>query len=251
MKTPDVKNALRARFKQPEWSLFFEVADGTGLNQRRWADAVAVNNYPSRGLEIHGFEIKVSRGDWLSELKNPAKSSTVQQFCNRWWIVAPKELIKPGELPPTWGHYDVSAAGILKQMVAAPKLDAKDINKSFMAAILRRASEADEAVVGAAISVERQRLEAQFSERLAREIEYKTTQAQAALDKLTEFEEKTGLSVSRYNDISEIADAIKLIRHSGALNSWRGLESMGEEAAKFAERVKEFTTTHFPPKEDV
>lgn len=52
MRTPEVKSLLRARFCSPEWAIFFEVGDGTGSAQRRWADAVAMNMYPSRGLEI-------------------------------------------------------------------------------------------------------------------------------------------------------------------------------------------------------
>lgn len=57
MKTIDAKSALRACFSSPGWAIFFEVADGTGANQRRWAYAVSMNMYPSRVLEIHRYEI--------------------------------------------------------------------------------------------------------------------------------------------------------------------------------------------------
>ncbi|MGK3134837.1 hypothetical protein ACCX84_03590 [Pantoea trifolii] len=247
MKTPDVKSALRMRFCSPEWAIFFEVADGTGMNQRRWADAVAMNMYPSRGMEIHGFEIKVSRGDWLRELKNPEKSSTVQQYCDRWWIVAPKELIKPGELPPTWGHYDVTPAGIIRQMVAAPKLESISVNKSFMAAMLRRAGGVDEAVVGAAIQREREILEERFQDRVQHEIDIRAHKANSALEKVAEFERETGLSLNGYGAIKEIADAVRFIRHTGALGTWRGLEGMALEAEKFAAKVREFTSSNTAP----
>lgn len=247
MKTPDVKSALRARFCSPEWAIFFEVADGTGMNQRRWADAVAMNMYPSRGLEIHGFEIKVSRGDWLRELKNPEKSSTVQQFCDRWWIVAPKELIKPGELPPTWGHYDVTPAGVIRQMVAAPKLEALPTTRAFMAAMMRRAGGVDDEVVNAAIAREREKLDEQYRDRVQHEVDRRASQATAALDKLAEFERETGLSLDGYGAIKEIADAVRFIRHTGALGTWRGLEGLASEAERFAAKVREFTSKNTAP----
>jgi len=247
MKTPNVKSALRARFCSPEWSIFFEVADGTGMHQRRWADAVAMNMYPSRGMEIHGFEIKVSRGDWLRELKNPEKSSTVQQFCDRWWIVAPKEIIKPGELPPTWGHYDITPSGIIRQMVAAPKLESVPVNKSFMAAMLRRVGGIDEAVMEAAVSREREQLEAQFNDRLQREVDYRATKANSALEKLAEFERETGLSIDSYGAVKEVAEAVRFVLHTGALATWRGLEGLATEAERFSAKVREFTSTKSLP----
>jgi len=38
--TGKLKGKLADRFKAPEWALFFEVANGTGANTRRHADAV-------------------------------------------------------------------------------------------------------------------------------------------------------------------------------------------------------------------
>lgn len=81
-----------------------QVADGTGHHQSRWADAIAICVWPSRGYDLPGFEVKVSRGDWINELKDPAKSASVQRFCNRRWLaVASDKIVQPGELPPTWG----------------------------------------------------------------------------------------------------------------------------------------------------
>ncbi|WP_368761994.1 hypothetical protein [Klebsiella pneumoniae] len=249
MKTPEVKSLLRARFCSPEWAIFFEVGDGTGATQRRWADAVAMNMYPSRGLEIHGFEIKVSRSDWLRELKDPAKSSPVQQYCDRWWIVAPKDIIKPGELPPTWGHYDVTPGGI-RQIVAAPKLDAIPTTRAFMAAMMRRAGGVDEDEVRAAVERERQKLDEQYSARVQREVEMRTRKSSEALEKLAEFERETGLSLNGYGAIKEIADAVRFIQHTGALGTWRGLEGMASEAERFAAKVREFTRTNPAPESD-
>lgn len=46
MKASEICAALRERYKQPEWSLFFEVANGTAGYAKRHADALAMNMYP-------------------------------------------------------------------------------------------------------------------------------------------------------------------------------------------------------------
>lgn len=250
MKTADVKTALRSRFCAPEWAIFFEVADGTGASQRRWADALAMNMYPSRGLEIHGFEIKVSRSDWLRELRCPEKSSNVQQFCDRWWIVAPKDIIKPGELPPTWGHYDVTPAGAIRQMIAAPKLKAEPVTRPFIAAMLRRAGGIDEEMVNAAIQRERQKLEETYQNRVQREVDARCRKASAAIEKLAEFEHETGLSLEGYEAVKGIADAVRFIRHTGTLDTWRGLQGIATEAERFAAKVRDFTRANPEPADD-
>lgn len=106
MNTVEIESALRAKYAAPEYALIFEVRNGTGFARRtaRYADAIAMNLYPSRGLEIIGFEIKASRADWLRELKNPDKAEEIGKFCDRWYVViGDKDIVKPGELPACWG----------------------------------------------------------------------------------------------------------------------------------------------------
>lgn len=89
MNVPEIHTALRARFALPEYALMFEVRSGTGhSSQVRYADAMALGLWPSRGLELTGFEIKVSRSDWLRELKEPQKADRIGRFCDRWYVVA-------------------------------------------------------------------------------------------------------------------------------------------------------------------
>ncbi len=83
-----LRAAILKRWESPAWNTFFEVPNSTGFAKSRTADAVAVCTWPSRGMEIHGIEIKSYRSDWLRELKQPEKSEPVQRFCDRWWVVA-------------------------------------------------------------------------------------------------------------------------------------------------------------------
>lgn len=141
-----MRDLLRKRYNAPAWALLFEVTPGTGANATRWADAVAMSLWPSRGLEINGIEVKVSRSDWLRELKDPAKSEAVQSYCDRWWVVVSDDtIVKDGELPPTWGLL-VARGQALHAKVQAPKLDPKPLDVDFVAALLRRSSESTEAL---------------------------------------------------------------------------------------------------------
>ena len=69
MNTSELQAALVKRHPPEAWALCFEVGDATGGGHTRWADAVAMSLWPSRGLHLHGFEIKASRSDWVKELK--------------------------------------------------------------------------------------------------------------------------------------------------------------------------------------
>jgi hypothetical protein len=69
----------------------------------RRIDALVIGLTKSRqGLD--GFEIKVSRGDWLAELGQPAKADPWYAATHRWWIAAPSTaVVSPQELPAGWG----------------------------------------------------------------------------------------------------------------------------------------------------
>ena len=153
MSTPLLREALRKRYPMPEWVLMEEVRDAAGFSAGRSADAIAMNTWPSRGLEIHGFEIKASRADWLRELKNPAKAEAIACYCDRWWIVANQEVVEVDELPIGWGLLEFKTSGALKEVRLAPKSDdVKPLNRSFVAAMMRRVGQIDQSVIQSAIA---------------------------------------------------------------------------------------------------
>jgi hypothetical protein len=109
---------------------------------------VAVNLWPSRGLEVLGFEIKASRRDWVKELKQPSKSAAIQKYCDRWWVVAGgANIVQAGELPPTWGLLVVHGGRSKQRLVCtqeAPKLESQPLDKAFLLSMLRRSAELEE-----------------------------------------------------------------------------------------------------------
>jgi len=136
-----VIEALRGRFPPPAWALLSGVMNGTGRHASRTVDALGMSLYPSRGLELVGFEVKVTRSDWLRELGNPEKAEAVGSYCDRWFIAAgAKDLVKVEELPGPWGLL-VPHGKTMKIVKDAGRLDAKPLDRKFLAAILRRVSE--------------------------------------------------------------------------------------------------------------
>ena len=79
---------------------FFERGDIDG----RTADFVAVDTWTSSRFAVHGVEVKVSRSDWLRELKDPSKAEAVRAWSNFWWLAVPhRSVVRDDELPAGWG----------------------------------------------------------------------------------------------------------------------------------------------------
>lgn len=142
-----LRTALRKRYAAPQWALMEEVRDRVGFSGKRSADAIAMCTWEGRGLEIHGFELKANRADWIRERDNPEKAEAISQFCDRWWVVAADDtIVRDGELPPLWG-LQVLEGKILKTVTPAPSREAKPLTRAFLAAMLRRATEAQATLI--------------------------------------------------------------------------------------------------------
>jgi hypothetical protein len=140
-----VCNILQAGpFREPAHAWLENVRNETGYGRRtRYADALVVSLWPSRGLWIGGIEVKISRNDWMRELDNPEKSVEIQRFCDYWWVAAPEGVVEKSEVPKTWGYYQVSASGKTRAKVvkAAPKLKPQALTTEFVASVLRNQSD--------------------------------------------------------------------------------------------------------------
>lgn len=134
---------LARKYPAPAFALLSQLRSGTGFVEARTADAAVFSLWPSRGLELYGFECKSSRTDWLKELADPKKAAKIQRYCHRWWIVCGgSDIVQPGELPANWGLMVVSKNGQgLSVKVAAPELKPEPPNLSLVCAIMRRVTD--------------------------------------------------------------------------------------------------------------
>jgi hypothetical protein len=148
---PQVVAAIRKAYPTNAWAVLEQVGNSVGFKCGRWADVLAISLWPSRGLEALGFEVKVSRSDWKAELAQPEKADAIQRYCDRWWIAAPAGVVPKEEVPPNWGLMEVTG-NKLKIRKQAPRLTPCEWDKGFIAAVLRRKSDADARMIADAIS---------------------------------------------------------------------------------------------------
>lgn len=141
----DVLDLLHERYSQmtpdsfsPRYAVAEHVRSNTGMETRRTIDFMALDCWPRQGMHLHGHEVKVSRSDWLRELREPEKSVEFRSFCNRWWlVVSDAKIVHPGELPDGWGLMAPASTGRLRVRHAAPVLDPAPLPRTFLAALAR------------------------------------------------------------------------------------------------------------------
>jgi hypothetical protein len=123
-----------------EWAFFPEMRSGTGYgagNEQR-IDAWAMHLWPSSNLKRIAYEIKVSRADFLHELKRPQKRKYALLWSNEFSFVTPRGLIKPEELPVEAGLIEIDGRGIWHNVVPPPWRDTPAPSWRFVAALARR-----------------------------------------------------------------------------------------------------------------
>lgn len=119
----------------------FVVADHVrshaGFDAVRTADCIAMDLWPSKGLALHGHEVKVSRSDWLTELKSPEKAEQFRQYVDYWWLVVSDRSIVRDDLPAGWGLMVMFGATTLIVKPARRNPAPLPVPKTFMASLLR------------------------------------------------------------------------------------------------------------------
>lgn len=110
-----------------------------GYSRRQFvADFIALDKYPGRdgsGLAIHWHEVKVSRSDWLSELRQPEKSAVFTRYAHyHWLVVSDAGIVKMEELPDGWGLLVQSGNG-LRAKRGAPRHEPEPLPMDLSIAI--------------------------------------------------------------------------------------------------------------------
>jgi hypothetical protein len=112
-----------------------------GFDSRRICDYMAMDLWTGYGIgsgpKLHGHEVKVSRSDWLTELRDPEKAESFAQYCDYWWlVVSDKEIVKQGELPTGWGLM-VRHGRSVRVSVQAIRRDPLPMPRSLQATLTR------------------------------------------------------------------------------------------------------------------
>ncbi len=238
---PELVAMLAKRFAAPAWAFLSQVRNGTGWQRSvRTADALAMGLWPSRGLELHGFEIKVSRSDWRRELKAPEKAEEIARFCHRWWIVVSDEgIVADGELPPAWGLL-APRGGKLVTVQEAPLQEAQAPDHTFLAAILRNASEGS--VPRAAFDLQLQKAREEIAEAERKSGERQREHIRRRLEELqaqvTEFEKASGVEIGRSWMVGRIGEAVRAVMEGGVDRQRAELEEMASRMERAALQMR-------------
>ena len=118
----NIVEILRKQHPKVEWVFAAEVRLASGYSNTSYhlqghehsihgdqrIDVFAMHCWPSKKFKRVGYEIKISRNDFLNEIKKPDKRIATELFTNLAYFVAPAGLIKPDEIPDSWGLIEVS-----------------------------------------------------------------------------------------------------------------------------------------------
>jgi len=233
--TTDLMAGLRTRFCPPAWAFLPQVRNGTGFERAaRTADAVAMGLFPSRGLELHGFEVKAHREDWLRELKMPQKAEEIAQFCESWWIVAPKEVVRPDEVPGHWGLLVPRGTTMMVAKQAKPQ-KATPIDKLFLAAILRRAQQ----VITPEAELRAHYEKGKFAgaQETDQYFQHERTQHGELKKAVAEFEKTSGVHIGTWS-AGNIGDAVRMVLNGEHLHVQPQLRHMLERLQELQKNVE-------------
>lgn len=113
----------------------------SGHDAARICDYMAIDLWTGYGIDsgpkLHGHEVKVSRSDWLTELRDPEKADAFARFCDYWWlVVSDKAIVRDGELPEGWGLMVAHGRSVRVAKAAALK-PAEPMPRSLQATLTR------------------------------------------------------------------------------------------------------------------
>lgn len=240
----DIKLGIRNSFASG-YQVFFEVGNDTGTKVTRHADAVSIGIWPSTGHRIHGYEVKVSRADFVNEMKDGAKAQAVFQYCHHWSLATPPGLIKVDELPPNWGLVTFDGK-TLRTVKMAPRLSPVPLSAGFVAALVRRAGDIDAGLIAAAQNKTRLEMEARIEERVERAVRQHrsnaTSSAEEAIKIVAALKQQLGEHWLQEYHVPEIAEAVRIVRRMRLSGNHNSIAALVKTLTDSAERIREGLT---------
>lgn len=253
----DIRQAILKTYAPPEWAVMWEVSNATGAvrGKQRYADAVMMSLWPSRGLELWGVEIKVSRSDWKREAADPSKAETIAAYCDRWWVfVAPGVIHDTAEIPPNWGVREWDGRRWKTIQEAERNKDVIACDRRFLAALLRRGDEAERRRIDDEVRKSVDAARAEIDRRVNHEIERHKSLNRGAAEWIEKFEAETGLDIRSkwggFDDPKELGAAVKLVRDVGLDSSYANLkytvQGLVDGAARAARAIRQYENRDLP-----
>jgi hypothetical protein len=221
--TPTLQAMLAEKYPRDRYALFFDVPDNVGTNQHRRADAIAIGCWRSVGHLIDGFELKISRSDWLREVASVTKADPFVERCDRWWLVTSSTTIaKAEEIPACWGWMAVTKGGLRVQKPAPrlPQPDADRVHRLFMVGILRKLQEdlTKAPEVAQILEAARAKREEEIEQRVKWRTQHQGDQLTKLQARVAKFETDSGLKIDdwRLGNVAKLAKVMDDLSSGGA-----------------------------------
>jgi hypothetical protein len=231
----DMRERLRTYHEGPEWVLQFEVGNATGGRVTNHADAVAMSIWPSRGYKIIGYEIKVNRSDWLNELKQLHKADAVGKFCDAWFLVAPTDIVHEVEVPESWG-WMVPAAKSLRIKKQPAIVKAQELDRAFIAAMLRRSHGEVDAIVAQKLNKLRVSDRAENQRQIEQALKNRMHDYEQLKKAVAKFEEQSGLKIESYGG-GDLGSKVKMLEAISA-DKWDGIPALIKKMQRHATELE-------------
>ena len=106
-----VERSLHAN--KSEWLFLRELRVGSGRRRNgslQRLDAFVLNSLPHLAMKRICYEVKVSRADYLSELKHPLKRRIGMRYSNEFYFVVPGGMLSIHEVPAECGLIEAGTA---------------------------------------------------------------------------------------------------------------------------------------------
>jgi len=224
-----------------------QVNNGAGFAFGRTLDAIVLDTWPSKGLTLHGLEVKCSKGDLRRELQNPAKAEGFLPYLDNFSIVAPSNVIDRDLIPKRWGIYVPDNEGSLRTVRSPLYLhddgrDREHVDRSLMAAFAR-------ALVQRSLSKEARDEEYECGYRAGQQSNAaEIREAEMLRQRQADFEAASGVRLGDWSGPQMIGEAVEFVLHGGLqrqvayVGDMRKLGQKLMETADELERLAEATT---------
>lgn len=150
MNAKHIIDSLRAHYlhtdQRDQWAFFEEFRAGTGYAKHAQSrlDALVLNLWPSKKFHSIAFEVKVTRGDFWKEVKDPMKRQMAFALSNMYYFATPPGLVAEHELPELCGLVEIDESGEVSIVRIAPARPRLNPDWRLVAAIARRQCRAEQ-----------------------------------------------------------------------------------------------------------
>jgi hypothetical protein len=243
--TPAINQMLWNRYTEKgEYVFLFDVPDCVGTSSNRRCDGVAIGMWGSTGRLIHGFEVKMSRSDWLRELKDVTKADPFLERCDRWWLVTGHAAVaKAEEVPAAWGWMVATKSGLRIQRPAAPLPVPSDLRRVWALALIRRAADRGDPN-SEEFRVMLQNATAQIERREKQRADAAIAQANPAHERLRlkveKFEADSGMKMEDWQlgNVGRLARRLAALNNHGYSDVAKTLERMAKDLGELRDKAK-------------